>query len=83
MITTAGISAQKDHVNLDGTKVFAEKHMSAGPPRRIVRIVVRIDVAAGVPAEYRPKFERICQTCPVNLSIHPEIKVDLNFQYPD
>lgn len=83
MITTAGISAQKDNVNLEGTKVFAEKHMTTQPPRRIAKIVVRIDVAAGVPQDYRPKFEHICQTCPVVLSINPEIQVDLKFQYPD
>ena len=35
MITTAGIAAQKDRVNLEGTKVYAEKHMTAEPPRRI------------------------------------------------
>ncbi len=83
MITTAGIASQKDHVSLDGTKVYAEKHMTTQPPRRIARVVVRIEVTAGVPREYRPKFEHICQTCPVVLSINPEIQVDLKFQYPD
>jgi len=83
MITTAGIAAQKDHVSLDGTKVYAEKHMTTQSPRRIAKVVVRIEVAARVPREYRLKFEHICQTCPVVLSINPEIQVDLKFQYPD
>jgi len=83
MITTAGIAAQKDLVSLDGTKVYAEKHMTVQPPRRIAKVVIHFDVAAGVPRDYRSKFEHICQTCPVALSINPEIQVDLKFQYPD
>src|SRR3990172_1224767 len=43
MITTMGIFAQRDTVHLDGAKVYAEKHMSSDPPRRIVRIVIKID----------------------------------------
>ncbi len=83
MITTAGIAAQKDNVSLNGTKIYAEKHMSAEPPRRIVKAVIRFDVASGVPHDYRPKFEHICRTCPVALSINPDIQLDLKFQYPD
>ena len=83
MITTAGISAQKDKVSLDGTKIYAEKHMSHEPPRRIQRVVVRFDVAPEVPKDYRAKFEHICRTCPVALSINPEIQVALEFRYPD
>jgi len=83
MITTAGIAAQKDRVNLDGTRVYAEKHMTAQPPRRIARVVIHFDVAAGVPRDYRPKFEHICQTCPVALSINSEVLLDLKFRYPD
>ena len=83
MITTAGIAAQKEKVSLDGTKIYAEKHMSSEPPRRIRKVVVRFDVTAGVPPDYRPKFENICRTCPVALSINPGIELDLKFQYPD
>lgn len=83
MITTAGIAAQKDNVSLDGTKIYAEKHMSPEPPRRIKKVVVRFDVAPGVSHNYRPKFENICRTCPVAMSINPDIQVDLQFHYPD
>jgi len=83
MITTAGIAAQKDGVSLDGTKIYAEKHMSADSPRRIAKIVIRIDVAPGVSTEYRPKFEHTCKTCPVALSINSDIKLDLRFLYAD
>jgi len=83
MITTAGISAQNDGVNINGTRVYAEKYMSSEPPRRIAKVVVRIDVSAGMPHEYRSKFEHVCRTCPVALSLNSGILVDLKFQYPD
>ncbi|MBI4428736.1 MAG: OsmC family protein, partial [Ignavibacteriales bacterium] len=57
MITTAGIAAQRDNVSLDGTKIYAEKHMTPEPPRRIAKVVIRLDVSSGVPRDYRPKFE--------------------------
>ena len=83
MVTTMGIRAQDDGVHLDGTTVVAEKHMSTDPPRRIVRIVVRITMPPGIALDYRPILERTAHTCPVAQSINPGIDVDLSFTYPN
>ncbi len=83
MVTTMAIGVEPEGVRLDGTNVYAEKHMSVDPPRRIARIVVRIDFAKGIPASYRSRLEHIAHTCPVRRSIHPDIQVDLTFNYPD
>ncbi len=83
MITTMGIAVEHEGVQLDGTTVYAEKHMSADPPRRIARIVVRIDFARGIPVKERSRLEHIARTCPVFRSIHPDIQVDLTLNYPD
>ncbi|HTP81061.1 MAG TPA: OsmC family protein [Bacteroidota bacterium] len=82
MVTTAGIAAMKANVSLDGTKIYAEKHMSTEPPRRIAKIVVRFEMCAGVPANFRPQLEEKCRTCPVAQSINPNIILDLTFTYP-
>jgi putative redox protein len=82
-LTTMGIVAQRDHVILDGTKVYAEKHMSTEGPRRIVRIVLRMDFPAGIPRPYRPKLETTARTCPVAKTLHPDVQVDETFSYPD
>ncbi|MEK6756643.1 MAG: OsmC family protein [Bacteroidota bacterium] len=82
-LTTMGIAASRDGVRLDGTKTYAEKHMSDTAPRRIVKIVVKIDFAPGIPHDYRPKLENTARTCPVAKSIHPDIIVDVTFSYPD
>ncbi|HTY35934.1 MAG TPA: OsmC family protein [Bacteroidota bacterium] len=82
-VTTMGIVARRDNVSLDGTKVYAEKHMSADQPRRIIRIVVRIDFPKGIATEYRPKLEQTARTCPVAKSLHPDVTLDVTFSYPD
>lgn len=82
-VTTMGIVASRDHVTLDGTRVFAEKHMSTDAPRRIARIVVRMDFPPGIPKHYREKLELTARTCPVARSLHPDVTLDLAFSYPD
>ena len=82
-VTTMGIFARRDHVSLDGTKVYAEKHMSTDAPRRIVRIVVKIEFPYGIPRQYREKLEYTARTCPVAKSLHPDVTLDVAFSYPD
>ena len=82
-VTTMGMVARRDNVSLDGTKVYAEKHMSTDAPRRIVRIVVKIDLPRGIPRTYREKLEYSAKTCPVAKSLHPDVTLDVTFSYPD
>jgi putative redox protein len=82
-VTTMAIAVEREGVRLAGTKVYAEKHMSTDPPRRVARIVVRIDFPAGIATSYRSRLERIARTCPVAKSLHPDIKLDVTFTYPD
>ncbi|MCX6134061.1 MAG: OsmC family protein [Ignavibacteriales bacterium] len=82
-VTTMGIVAQRDSVNLDGTRVYAEKHMSTDAPRRIARVVMKIDFPKGIARDYRQKLEYSGRTCPVAKSLHPDVTLDLLFSYPD
>jgi putative redox protein len=83
MITTIGIKLHGEDVNLDGTRLAVEKHMSADPPRRISKIVVRLTFPRGIPSHYRQKIKEIGDTCPVAKSIHPGITLDIHYDYPD
>ena len=83
IVTTAGILARREEVRLDGTKVYAEKHMTTEGPRRIAAIVLRIDMTHGVPGSFRPKFDTVVRTCPVRQSLSPDVKVDVSVVYPD
>lgn len=82
-ITTMGIAARQDGVVLDGTKVYAEKHMSVDPPRRVAGIVVKMEFPAGIPRDYRGRLERIAWACPVARSLNPDVTLDVAFSYPD
>jgi putative redox protein len=82
-VTTMAIAVEQEGIRLAGTKVYAEKHMSTDPPRRIARIVMRIDFPAGIADGQRTRLENIARGCPVARSIHPDIKLDLTFTYPD
>lgn len=83
MITTIGIKLYSEQINLDGTRLAVEKHMSTDPPRRIAKIVVRLTFPEGVPPQYRAKIKEMGDTCPVAKSIHPDIALDVRYDYPD
>lgn len=83
MATVMGIVAKRDAIPFDDARVRVEKHMTAAPPRRIARLVVAFTMPAGLSTEQRAKLEKAAHTCPVALSIHPDIAVELTFAYPD
>jgi putative redox protein len=83
IITTAGIIAQREHVNLEGTKIYAEKHMSTDSPRRIVKVVLDFDMPKSIPLNFRTKLKATAASCPVKQSMHPDVEVDISFRFPD
>ncbi|MFA6438941.1 MAG: OsmC family protein [Bacteriovoracaceae bacterium] len=85
MITTMGIFAQKEKmaVVLDGTHIAIEKHMSTDAPRRISKIIMRFSFPAGIAQKYRLRLKEIGDHCPVAKSLHPDIKLEIVYNYPD
>ncbi len=85
MITTMGIAGAKEQMNLvlTGTQIEIEKHMSSDPPRRIAKLVARILFPAGIPMHYRSRLKEIGDTCPVARSLHPDIRLDITYMFPD
>jgi putative redox protein len=81
MFTIMGIVARRDGLDLAGARARVEKHMTSAPPRRIARIVVRFSLPAALAAPDRAKLERAAHTCPVALSLHPEIVQDVSFAW--
>ena len=83
IITTAGMIAQRELVNLEGTMIYAEKHMSTDSPRRIIKVVLDFDMPKSIPLNFRPKLKATAASCPVKQSIHPDVEVDIQFRFPD
>jgi putative redox protein len=81
MLTTMGIAANTHNINMDGTKASVQKTMAANP-RRISEIKVVIDFPKN---NYSEKEKTILKntalTCPVAVSLHPDIKQEVTFNF--
>jgi putative redox protein len=83
MATIMGIYADREGIELDGMTVHVEKEMTVAPPRRIARLAVVFQMPPGIEAKARAAFSACADSCPVKLSLHPEIEVPVRFDYPD
>ena len=82
MITVMGIAARTHNFNIDGTKLVITKIMTKEPPRRIDEIIIELTFPAGNYSEKEKKIlEYVVKTCPVALSLHPDLKQTVNLIY--
>jgi putative redox protein len=81
MLTTMGIVARRHAWPLEGGRVRVEKHMITGSDRRVGRLVVDFALPAAVPEAARAVLERAAHTCPVHRSLHPEVQVEVRFDW--
>lgn len=80
MITVMGIKARDLEVSLDGSRVEVTKHMAASP-RRISRIDLTLHLPEHVSDKNRKILENTGRTCPVAMSLHPEIEQVVEFRW--
>ena len=79
MITVMGIKANVNNWNIDGAELDVTKLM-ASEPRRISEVHVVVKMPAGNFDEKTQKIlENTARTCPVAMSLHPDIKQIINF----
>ena len=80
MVTIMGISAKSHQINIDGTKLKITKHM-ASDPRRIIQNDVKIILPKKSYSDKELKIlEAAARTCPVALSLHPDIRQNLTLE---
>ena len=79
MLTIMGIVAGRHQINLEGSSVAVEKEMVNEPLRRIGSIKVVLSMAKGVPVEKRSMLEAAGLSCPVSQSLHPDVKIPIEF----
>jgi uncharacterized OsmC-like protein len=81
MITVMGIKARANEWNIDGAELSVTKVM-ASEPRRISEIHIRVMMpAGGFDEKSRKILENTGRTCPVALSLHPDIKQLISFEW--
>ena len=81
MLTTMGIVARTLNIDIAGTTATVDKHMTSAPPRKIRALSTTIKVPHRLSPEIQQKLERAANTCPVKLSIHPDIETPIEFTW--
>lgn len=80
MLTVMGIKARSMDVDFTGATAEVTKHMQA-EPRKISRIEAHFDMGIAADEKTRAILERTALTCPVYLSLHPDIAKDVTFSW--
>lgn len=81
MITTMGIKAQSMDIALDGAKVEVTKVM-VSDPRRIGKIIAHVTMPElNLDEKTIEILERVARTCPVERSLHPDVELDIQFNW--
>ena len=81
MITIMGIAAREHGFNIDGTRAKIWKIM-ASDPRRVGEVKIELTFPKHDYTEKEKKFiERSAYTCPVYLSLHPDLIKTITFNY--
>jgi len=83
ILTIMGIGSENFGYNINGTKVEVTKIMGTSPRR-----IAEIKAVFTFPNIYytnrqKEALKRIVETCPVNLSLHPDIKKSVTFIFND
>jgi putative redox protein len=81
MLTTMGIVARNNNIEIAGAKASIGKEMTAAPPRKIQRLTVRIHMPGALSAEDQMKLEQAARTCPVARSLHTDVEIPVEFTW--
>ena len=83
MLTIMGITARRYDFNIEGTNVKSTKIMTDSP-RRIGEIIVELDFPEVAYSEKEKALLRqAAKICPVAMSLHPDIKQTIIFNFHD
>jgi putative redox protein len=81
IMTIMGIVAQRNNISLEGMTATVVKEMVSQPARRIGKLTLTIDVPTRVSQEDRQRLENAAHTCPVKRSLHPDVEVQISFNW--
>lgn len=83
MMTIMGIVAQRHDINLVGSNMDITKIMTAQLPRKIAKIEVQLTVVSATELSDadRQRLINAAHTCPVALSLHPDIEQVISFDW--
>lgn len=84
ILTIMAMVGRKRGVDLAGARVRVEKEMSTTPPRRIALLTAVVTLPAGLQLSEsdRQALEKGADGCPVKQSLHPDVKLQIEYVYP-
>jgi uncharacterized OsmC-like protein len=82
ILTVVGIVSKQINYDLTDTTSSVKKTMGDNP-RRIVKIDVKIEFSKSADSKTRSIIEKTALNCPVAKSLHPNIKQNISFIWPD
>lgn len=80
MVSIMGIKSKDLNVDLKDSKVFITKIMQS-EPRKIAKIEVILEMSIETSDKNKIILERAAMTCPVLLSLHPDIEKNVIFKW--
>lgn len=80
MVSIMGIKAREIPVDIVGSTVEVTKIMQT-EPRKIAKIIIVINMKGDADEKTRTILERVAMTCPVYLSLHPDIEKEVTFNW--
>lgn len=83
MATIIGLVAKRNQLDVTGLEIQVIKEMATDPVRRIGSLTTRLVFPNGkaLTAADRSKLETAAKACPVKQSLHPDIKLPIEFVY--
>ena len=80
MVSIMAIKSKDLNVDLTGSTVEITKIMQA-EPRRIAKIIAVLNLSVAADDKTKTILERAAMTCPVFLSLHPDIEKEVAFNW--
>lgn len=80
MVSIMGIKSKDLEIDLKDSKVSITKIMQS-EPRKIAKIKVVLDISITTSDKNKIILERAAMTCPVLLSLHPDIEKEVIFNW--
>ena len=81
MLTTMGIVAHRNNIDMTGARLRVTKEMVSQPSRRIGALGVEIIMPRELGEDDRKRLENAAVNCPVAKSVSPDIQMPVTFKW--
>lgn len=80
-VTTMAIKAPGEGIDFGDADATVEKIMTTSGPRRIARLEAVLHLSSQLSPAHRERLQSIARSCPVALSLSPDVEVEMRFIY--